>query len=318
MTSTRSSAYFNSIDGEPLDGNRKDHAPILKIPDANQAEQLAKYDVRLNALTQRMRDPWPTVDALQERWEADLVAKEIAKEAGEELKSEDNSLVLGDWYVVGPFSDNRRYLNKRNHGPQGRPVKLDEMFTLATEEVVSWKKRPDWKDGKVHSDLSGESAANFLYRTITSPKAQKVTVSLGSDDGIIVYLNEKKILAKDVSRGVAADQEKLDLSLQEGTNHLMMKIMNFGGATGFYFALTSGETAIPDDILTIAKTEKAQRESEAQAKLVEFYRSKVAVSEELAAVRSELTSVPGKTSRGGSRHSHDIDLARGQETQACP
>ncbi|MCH8218944.1 MAG: DUF1553 domain-containing protein, partial [Planctomycetes bacterium] len=241
-----------------------------------------------------MRDPWPAIDALQETWEADMVAKENAEQADAEAESEDSTLVLGDWYVVGPFSDNRRYLNKRNHGPQGRPVRLDETFTLATEEVVSWKKRPDWKDGKVHTDLPGQTAANFLYRTITSPKAQNVTVSLGSDDGIIVYLNEKKLLAKDVSRGVAPDQEKLDLTLQEGTNHLLLKIMNFGGATGFYFALTSGETAIPDDVLVIARADKAQRDPEAQAKLVEFFRSKVAVSEELEALRSELATVREK------------------------
>lgn len=287
-------AYFNSIDGKPLDGNRKDHAPILKIPDAHQAEQLAEYDARVGQLTKRMREPWPTIDALQETWEADLVRKEQAEESGGDAQKEDGSLVLGDWYVVGPFYDNRRYLNSRKHGPEGRPVRLDETFTLATEEIVRWKKRPDWKDGKVHSDLPGQTAANFLYRTITSPQAQKVEVSLGSDDGIIVYLNEKRVLSNNVSRGVAPDQEKLQLPLKAGTNHLLMKIMNYGGATGFYFALTSGETAIPEDVLAIAMADRAQRDPEAQAKLVEFFRSKVAVSDELEAVRSELTSVREK------------------------
>lgn len=37
-------AYFNSIDGKPLDGNKKDPAPVLKVLTDEQKQQLAKLD----------------------------------------------------------------------------------------------------------------------------------------------------------------------------------------------------------------------------------------------------------------------------------
>jgi hypothetical protein len=35
-------AYFNSIDGPPLDGNKKDHAPVIKVLTAEQKQQIAE------------------------------------------------------------------------------------------------------------------------------------------------------------------------------------------------------------------------------------------------------------------------------------
>ena len=130
---------------------------------------------------------------------------------------------------MGPFPDNRRYLFRRKHGPEGKPINLDDAFELATGEKASWRPRPEWSDGAVHQDLAGDMAANFLYRKIVSPDARTVTVSLGSDDALKVFLNGTEVLAQDVSRGVAPDQEKVELKLNAGDNELLLKVMNYGG-----------------------------------------------------------------------------------------
>ena len=83
-------------------------------------------------------------------------------------------------------------------------------FKLATGEEIGWVRKPEWVDGQVHNDLPGDPAANFLYRTITVGKPQDLEISLGSDDGIRVYLNGELLLKRDDSRAAAADQEKLD------------------------------------------------------------------------------------------------------------
>ncbi len=41
------SAYFNSIDGPPMDGNKKDHEPVLMVSTPEQADQLAAYDDKI-------------------------------------------------------------------------------------------------------------------------------------------------------------------------------------------------------------------------------------------------------------------------------
>ncbi|MCH7729567.1 MAG: DUF1549 domain-containing protein, partial [Planctomycetes bacterium] len=251
-------AFFNSLDGNPMDGNRKDHAPVLRVPSESQQKQLAAFDQQIKAQEKKLSDPWPEIDKLQLAWEKQLL------DDSEKPDAEKPSLVLGDWHTVGPFADNRRYLFRKQHGPEGKPVKLDQSFKLVTGATVKWVRRADWTDGKPHTGLPGQTAANFLYRTIKTAKAKKIRVSLGSDDAIKVYLNGKQVLAKDVARGVAADQEILDLTLKAGENHLLMKIMNYGGASGFYFATKSKQSVVSAAILKIAKLPLEKRSSQQQ------------------------------------------------------
>ena len=37
-------AYFNSLDGNPLDGNRKDPAPVIRVPTQDQKERMARFE----------------------------------------------------------------------------------------------------------------------------------------------------------------------------------------------------------------------------------------------------------------------------------
>jgi len=101
---------------------------------------------------------------------------------------------------------------------------------------LRWLEKPDWKDGVVQSLGSRENSATYLYRTITVKNDRQMLVSLGSDDGIQVWLNGHKVLANDATRGVAADQEKLVLRLAAGENKLLLKINNGGGDYAYYFA----------------------------------------------------------------------------------
>lgn len=65
-------AYFNSIDGNPLDGNKKDHAPILKVPSEEQKEKLAAIDQQVAELQDKVNGPWPEVDEAQLLWEKSI------------------------------------------------------------------------------------------------------------------------------------------------------------------------------------------------------------------------------------------------------
>ena len=47
-------AYFNSIDGAPLDGNKKDPAPVLKVLTGQQKHQLAELEAKRNAAQQKL------------------------------------------------------------------------------------------------------------------------------------------------------------------------------------------------------------------------------------------------------------------------
>ena len=49
-------AFFNSLDGNPMDGNRKDHAPVLKLPTKEQSESLASHRKELASLKKQIKD----------------------------------------------------------------------------------------------------------------------------------------------------------------------------------------------------------------------------------------------------------------------
>ena len=49
-------AFFNNLDGDAMDGNRKDHAPVLRVPDAKQKAQLKSLNAQLNLHQKSLED----------------------------------------------------------------------------------------------------------------------------------------------------------------------------------------------------------------------------------------------------------------------
>ncbi|HYE99161.1 MAG TPA: DUF1553 domain-containing protein, partial [Planctomycetota bacterium] len=72
-------AYFNSLDGKELDGNKKDPEPVAKVPSPAQAKELARLREAAEKVQARMDGPEPGLDAKQEAWEKDL-AERLAKQ----------------------------------------------------------------------------------------------------------------------------------------------------------------------------------------------------------------------------------------------
>ncbi len=75
----------------------------------------------------------------------------------------------------------------------------------------------------------------YLYQRIEVKRPSQLTLSLGSDDGIVLWLNGQRLLRNDVQRAVAPDQELVTLKLRSGENHLLIKIANVRGEWGFYY-----------------------------------------------------------------------------------
>ena len=52
---------------------------------------------------------------------------------------------------------------------------------------------------------------------------------LGSDDGIKVWLNGQLVHANNVTRGAGPGQDKVEVTLKQGWNRLLLKITQSGG-----------------------------------------------------------------------------------------
>ena len=140
----------------------------------------------------------------------------------------------GHWWYLGPFKAktfDKAFVTR--FAPE-REKDIDLKKKLGVDKLP-WQSRPEWKDGKVHSILKGENSAHYLYREIDSPFDLTVELSLGSNDAVMLFLNNEEIFKKKVFRAAAPDQEKLELPLVKGKNRLLLKIVNGGDACGFYF-----------------------------------------------------------------------------------
>ncbi len=135
------------------------------------------------------------------------------------------------WHTIGPFRvTSREEAFATIHGPEENY----DLLQIYEEGNLAWAKRSDWRDGVVH-DFEGDYSASFALRTVTVPEPTTVWVSLGSDKGIELWLNRKKVFSDDPTREVKADQEVLKLDLTAGKNEILLKLTNDTGRYGFYF-----------------------------------------------------------------------------------
>lgn len=143
------------------------------------------------------------------------------------------SLQSSSFYHIGPFKG----LGFDQEGGPEKESTFDPDKKFAFKGTnLSWKVRPDWKDGVLHGTVfSAENSSNYLLKEIETSQPATFPISLGSNDGIKVFLNGKLVFAKNVGRGAVPDQEKLVLNLEAGKNILLLKIHNGEGPSGFYY-----------------------------------------------------------------------------------
>ncbi len=157
-----------------------------------------------------------------------------------------DKVVAGPWSLLGPIG--------------GDPDRLFRLHDPAQVGVdAEWVEQPDFHDGESHA-LSGERSAFYLRRTMTSPSARTHTLSLGSDDSIVLWVNGVRVLANNAKRGVAPDQERVDVQLREGPNEILLKVVNYGGPAGFYFRVAAeGPPVLPGDVTVALRDAAADR-----------------------------------------------------------
>ena len=155
---------------------------------------------------------------------------------------DDASLVFEPWHHVGPFAGETF---DKAYDDVFEPEKAQDL-AASYGENLKWTARPEWKDGVVHNTLLGDNSANYLFRVFESAEDQEMTLSLGSDDAIKVWVNSKEVLANKIGRGAAPGQETVQVPVTKGRNTLLLKIVNGGGPSGFYFSASPAKaTTLP-------------------------------------------------------------------------
>ncbi len=135
----------------------------------------------------------------------------------------------------------------------------------------SWVLVPQIKDEIVNTNLPGGQIISFVGRRLFAPSKRELELSLGSDDGIQVFLDGEMVFENRVDRGAAADQERIKIALTPGLHTIVLKIVNTGGIGGIYWKTMPPQDELqgamvwsltPEHVLANGADDLAQRVSE--------------------------------------------------------
>jgi hypothetical protein len=166
-------AFFNSLDGPVMDGNRQDTAPVVKIATAQQESELSSLDKRISELSNVMTSLIAEVDQAQLKWEAQLRAGAAAKP---DLPDEIVKLAQ-----IAPQERNDDQQKKiRDH--YRHHVSTHEPLVHAREELVSLQKR--------RTELDKLLPTTLVWKETAEPKpAHILTRGAYDKKGEQVYRN---------------------------------------------------------------------------------------------------------------------------------
>ncbi|MEM9415147.1 MAG: PSD1 and planctomycete cytochrome C domain-containing protein [Planctomycetota bacterium] len=147
--------------------------------------------------------------------------------------------VTRDWFMAGPYQEaDYNAAFDTAHGP-ATAAYVSPHVDLG-EGKPRFAHRPGFANGVTH-ELQGTQSAFYLARSIFTPVERTLNLSLGSDDGLRVYLNGEEVYANNIQRGVTPGSDQAAITLQPGENTLVLKVVNGGGPGGFYYMPTQAE-----------------------------------------------------------------------------
>ncbi|HPO16982.1 MAG TPA: HEAT repeat domain-containing protein [Candidatus Hydrogenedentes bacterium] len=148
---------------------------------------------------------------------------------------------LTAWQAAGPFMKDN---------VDGQKL-FDEVFPPESADAagVEWRLVPvgTSKDRPFLVELDkvwkGDNRTAYLRTFVYSDNAQPAKLEVGSDDGIKIWLNGTVVHANNAIRPCTPGQDKVDITLNEGCNTLLMKITQGGGEWSACARLRTPENA---------------------------------------------------------------------------
>ena len=193
----------------------------------------------------------------------------------------------------------------------------------ATSGKLKWQPRPEWADASQH-DLNKAVGATLLFRRLIARENTQVTVSLGTDDGVRVWLDQKQIHDFSATRNVQAGQDQIRLSLTRGSHELLLRIANAGATCAFQYELLDSDGKIipapssPPEILQVVAQPTADRSVEDQTRLLTWKQDSSRLVQLLRTKLKTLRSRQGYATQQTLPQPSDFLRAFGQPKRESP
>jgi CubicO group peptidase (beta-lactamase class C family) len=174
---------------------------------------------------------------------------------------------LTRWMVLGPLP----VTSKAGQSPDQEALKNafdDNLLTFVAVNKkksmipvafagknYSWKYIDSGSDTVSLNKILGDTNYVVVYALaeINMTEPAKILVGLGSDDGVRMWLNGKEVHRNYIDRGIVVDDDIFEISLNKGSNQLLIKILNSRLDYGFSFRPVSG-SVVSDLLLRSTET----------------------------------------------------------------
>jgi len=98
----------------------------------------------------------------------------------------------------------------------------------------------------------------YGFIAVESPDERTVQFRFGTDDGCKIWLNEKEIWRFNQGGPAIFDHYKVEVTLKQGINNILVKVGNGFGDWGYFFRITDSEGNGIPDLHFVSHAEKEQ------------------------------------------------------------
>jgi len=168
------------------------------------------------------------------RHAVDRVIKRIKKTGGKIDNKKLSELsrragFVNQWWLAGPFPNDRDEAEIKAYFPEKNiDFSQNAVFDSLT---ASWKKidLPGIYAIIPFEELFGKrQLAAYAFATIKMPEEIRVTLKVGSNDGIVCWINGKKVHENLTARPLVIDEDIFQTSFKKGVNRILLKVPNKG------------------------------------------------------------------------------------------
>ena len=129
---------------------------------------------------------------------------------------------LCDWEVAGPYLQKDKKSTELFDIPFG-PELPEADVPWHPVSVKSHEQHPAYLDLD-EALMNFDQAVAYLRTEIVSDRQKTASLEIYTDDGVKAWFNGKLVHENNISRGIPSEPDTVNVTLNEGTNHLMLKV----------------------------------------------------------------------------------------------
>ena len=136
---------------------------------------------------------------------------------------------INSWQVIGPFPYEGSGTIEKQFAKKAK-INLKSGFK-SNGKTLRWKKYSTeniWGIVPLAEMYGRIKGAAYLYAEIEAPRQKEALFKIGSNDGVVCWLNGKKVHSNFVGRPLTVDNDIFKVMLKKGKNRILLKVLNEG------------------------------------------------------------------------------------------